>query len=98
MSRQLTTTLRESLNERLASSYNTVRAVAKACNVDYTGLLAFSRGARPEFQIDELERLAAYLKLRLTPEPPLREPSPTAAANGAVTRESPKAPSRASRS
>jgi hypothetical protein len=66
------------LNERLASSYNTVRAVAKACNVNYRGLLAFSRGGLPEFGIDELERLAAYLRLRLTPEPPPPEHPRTA--------------------
>jgi hypothetical protein len=74
MPRQLSNTLRDSLNERLIASSNTVRAVAAASNVNYQRLLAFSRGALPEFGIDELERLAAYLKLRLTPEPPPREP------------------------
>ncbi len=79
MPRQLTNTLRDSLNERLVASCNTVRAVAAAANVNYKHLLAFSRGELPEFEIDELERLVAYLKLRLTPEPPPREPHDTIA-------------------
>ena len=78
MAHQLTNMLRASLNARLVASNNTVRAVAAACQMDYKSLWAFSRGELADFQIDELERLAAYLKLRLTPEAPPPDPHKSA--------------------
>jgi hypothetical protein len=83
MSHQLTNALRQSLNARLAASNNTVRAVAAACQVNYKSLWDFSQGELADFGIDDLERLAAYLKLRLTPEAPAPEP-PKTAARGSV--------------
>lgn len=77
--RQLTIAIRQALSARLRSSSNTVRAVATACGVDYKSLLVFSQGGLPDFGVDDLERLTAYLKLRLVPEPPPPAPEPAKA-------------------
>jgi hypothetical protein len=66
----LTNAIRQALKARLDSSGNTVRAVATASGVNYKNLLFFYQGGLPDFGMDDLERLAAYLKLRLVPEPP----------------------------
>jgi hypothetical protein len=62
------------LNVWLARNWS-VRAISAECGLNYRKLLAFSRGGAADFDAAELDRLAAFLRLRVVPGPPAPEPS-----------------------
>ena len=55
--------LRDALNER--SAVDSLRKIADACGVDYKRLLLFSQGGPAAFEALDVDRLAAYLGMRL---------------------------------
>jgi hypothetical protein len=70
--------LRDALDHR--SAVHSLRSIADACGVDYRRLLAFSQGRPAAFEAFDVDRLAAYLGMRLVydvqeakPEKPKRK-------------------------
>jgi hypothetical protein len=58
--------LRSALQERTEAQ--SIRSIADHCGIDYRRLLAFSQGGLPEFDVLDMDRLAACLGMRLTLE------------------------------
>ena len=68
--------LRDALNER--SAVHSLRTIADACGVAYRRLLAFSQGGPAAFEALDVDRLAAYLGMRLMYDVPEQEPQKAA--------------------
>ncbi len=69
--------LRSALAER--SAVDSLRKISDACGVEYKRLLAFSQGGPPAFEALDVDRLAAYLGMRLVYDVPEQAPQKPAA-------------------
>lgn len=69
-------TLTEMLKAAIEQSGLTYYRIAKAIGIDEANLGRFVRGEL-SVRLDKADRLAAYLGLRLTPDPDAKPPEPT---------------------
>jgi transcriptional regulator with XRE-family HTH domain len=69
-------TMTESLKTSIRESGLTRYRIAKDTGVDEAALMRFMRG-ETSIRLDKADRLAAYLGLRLVPDPDAARPEPT---------------------
>ena len=73
---RLQTTLTDVLRAAIQQSALTYYRIAKATGIDEANLGRFARG-KLSIRLDKADRLAAYLGLRLVPDPNATPPEPT---------------------
>jgi len=73
---KLQSTLTDVLRAAMEQSGLTIYRIGKATGIDAANLRRFARGEM-SIRLDKADRLAAYLGLRLTPDPEAVPPTPT---------------------